>query len=262
MMHFMRNLTYLFLSIFGLNLAQADFVEQTIQYSDGKTSYSGVLVYDEDLDENVPGIFMVPNWMGVTSSAIEKAKLIAGDDYVVFVADMYGVNIRPSNASEAGDAAGFVRADRALMRQRAKLGLETFLKQEAPTDTKHIAAIGFCFGGGTVLELGRSGAEIDAIVSFHGDLMSPTLAEDAAATQAHVLVLHGAADPYVPQTDVQAFVDAMLKTDADWQLIQYSGAVHSFTNPAANTAGQSQYDAKVTERAYESMHDLFEELWD
>ena len=106
------------------------------------------------------------------------------------------------------------------------------------------------------------GAELDAIVSFHGDLMSPTLAEDAGQTQAQVLVLHGAADPFVPQSDVQAFIDAMLATDVDWELVQYSGTVHSFTDPTANMEGKAQYNAISAGRAFERMEALLDELWD
>lgn len=246
------------------NFLQADFIEKKVIYKDGSTEFSGVLIYDEDLEGEVPGILMVPNWMGVTDNAVEKAKMIADDEYVVFIADMYGSDVRPKDAGEAGAAAGKVRGDRALMRSRAQLSLDSFkrLASEAPLDTDHIAAIGFCFGGGTVLEFARTGVDLDAVVSFHGDLVSPTLEADAAATVAKVLVLHGAADPYVPQSDVQEFVTAMLNTDADWQLVQFSGTVHSFTNPDANTIGQSDYNELSADRAFEMMDELFEELWD
>lgn len=249
-------------SVFLVNTAlYGGMVEKEITYKDGTTNYAGVLVYDESISEPSSGILMVPNWMGVTDASIEKAKEIASDRYVVFVADMYGREIRPANSNEAGKAAEFVRGDRALMRARAQLSLDTFLATEAPLDTAHVAAIGFCFGGGTVLELGRSGADVDAIVSFHGDLLSPTLEQDAGKTTAKVLVLHGADDPYVPQSDVQAFISAMLETDVDWQLLQYSNTVHSFTDPNANAVGQADYNPVSSERAFESMADLFGEIW-
>jgi dienelactone hydrolase len=155
-----------------------------------------------------------------------------------------------------------VRGDRALMRARAKKALEVF-KKEGETlglDGERIAAIGFCFGGGTVLELGRSGADVDAIVSFHGDLASPTLAADAGNTKAKVLVCHGADDPYVPQKDVQGWVAAMQATDVDWQLIQYSGTVHSFTDPLADSDA-ARFNAKSANRAYAAMRALFGEIW-
>lgn len=237
---------------------QGKVVEQYVDYHDADTQFQGVLVYDDSIDEPAPAVLMVPNWMGVTPEAIEKAKLLAGDDYVFFIADMYGKDVRPANSQEAGKAVGVVKADRALQRQRAQLALDTLLAQQAPIDKTKTAAIGFCFGGGTVLELGRSGADLDAIVSFHGDLDSPLLS-DAGQTKASVLVLHGADDPYVPASEVTAFIDAYKATDVDWQLVQFSGTVHSFTNPLADSPGKAAYNARSCHRAYEYMEELFEE---
>lgn len=239
------------------SLASAETIQKKVNYSKDDQTFEGVLVYDDSLTEPAPAILMVPNWMGVTESAIEKAAEVAGTTRVVFVADMYGAEVRPTNMEEAGKAAGAVRADRAMMRQRAQLALDTFLKQEAPLDKENTAAIGFCFGGGTVLELGRSGADLNAIVSFHGDLVSPTLEADAAKTKATVLVLHGAADPFVPQTDVAQFEEAMLATDVDWQLVQFSNTVHSFTDPLATMVGKAEYNELSNKRAFAYMNELF-----
>lgn len=239
----------------------AGFIEKKVAYADDGTMFEGVLVYDEAIKDPAPAVLMVPNWMGVTDAAIKKAKELAGSTRVFFVADMYGVDVRPKDAAEAGKAAGFVRSDRVLMRTRAQLALDTFLKQEAPLDTKRTAAIGFCFGGGTVLELGRTGADLDAIVSFHGDLVSPTLEADAGKTKAKVLVLHGASDPFVSQEDVRAFETAMLKTDVDWQLVQFSKTVHSFTDPDAKMEGKAEYNAESAKRAFDYMNQLFGALF-
>lgn len=235
----------------------ADVIQKKVAYESTDTKFEGVLIYDDTLTQPAPAILMVPNWMGVTPSAIAKATEIAGTDRVVFVADMYGTEARPTNAAEAGQAAGTVRADRAMMRSRAQLALATFLSQAAPIDKERTAAIGFCFGGGTVLELGRTGADLDAIVSFHGDLVSPTLQADAAKNQAQVLVLHGAADPFVPQEDVAQFEQAMLATEVDWQLVQFSNTVHSFTDPEATMTGKAEYNELSNKRAFRYMNDLF-----
>lgn len=258
MKHLLATTSLLFLA----GSLSAAFVEKKVSYTHEGTTFEGVLVYDEEIDERAPAVLMVPNWMGVTPEAIKKAKLLADDDYVFFVVDMYGEDVRPKNSTEAGEAAGKVREDRPMMRARAQKALDVFLSQDAPMDKSDVAAIGFCFGGGTVLELGRSGADLDVIVSFHGDLNSPTLEDDAGATKASVLVLHGADDPYVPQKDVQAFVDAYMKTDIDWQLVQFSNTVHSFTNPQADSPGKSAYNQLSCERAYDYMDELFEEKFD
>ena len=230
-------------------------------------SFCGHIIYDEDAKQDgqtLPGILFVPNWMGSdTEATLKKAKEIADDEFAVFIADMYGVDVRPSDWKDAGAAAGFVRADRELMRARAQASIDTFkdLSASRPIDSDKTLAIGFCFGGGTLIEYARAGTEdLDGIVSFHGDLVSPTLEEDAGAVKTPLLVLHGADDPYVPQTDVQQFVAAMQAGgDDDWQLVQFSGAVHSFTDPTAYSDG-ARYHKRTAERAFEMMEDFAEEV--
>jgi dienelactone hydrolase len=149
------------------------------------------------------------------------------------------------------------------MRARAQKAVDVFdsLSKDYPINPDKTLAIGFCFGGGTVLELARTGTQsVQGVVSFHGDLKSPTLATDTANIQIPVLVLHGADDPYVPQADVEAFVEVMSAEDVDdWTLVQFSGAVHSFTNPDANSDG-SRYHPRTAKRAFEMMEDFADEV--
>lgn len=242
-------------------MAQAQMVVKPVDYEIDGAPHQGMLVYDDATHEARPGILMVPNWMGVTDNATKKAYRVAGSKYVVFVADMYGKDIRPENAQQAGKAATLVRSDRALMRKRVNAALEVFKAQadEVALDTSKLAAIGFCFGGGAVLELARSGTKIGAVVSFHGNLDTPDPA-DAKAIKTPVLVLHGANDPYVPAEQVQAFEAEMRKAGVDWQLISYGGAVHSFTDPTANLAGQAEYHPVVAQRSFQAMHQLLDEV--
>lgn len=239
-------------------------IEKTIRYSLGDSSFESTVVFDNQRTSLRPAILMIPNWMGPTPASLQKAKDIAGTDYVVMMVDVYGTDVRPQNSGEAGEAAATLRSNRPLMRQRVAAGHRALLElaDSLPVNPSKIAAIGFCFGGGAVLEYARTGADIAAVVSFHGDLLSPTLSTDAASTRAKVLVLHGAADPYVPQSDVRQFVDVMLGTSVDWTLVQFSGAVHSFTDPQARTPGKAQYNPVVAERAFEMMDELFEEIFD
>lgn len=247
--------------------ANADMLRTPVTYELDGTPFEGTLLYDEDAAVNkaLPGIVMYPNWMGPTENAFTKAEMIADDDFAVFVADMYGTAVRPTNSQEAGAAAGTVRGDRAMMRERALKAIEVFdaLAEKHPIDTDKTLAIGFCFGGGTVLELARSGTDaVDGVVSFHGDLMSPTLDRDAPDIQIPQLILHGADDPYVPQEDVQAFIAAMQAGDVDdWTLVQFSGTVHSFTNPDADSDG-SRYNERTAERAFEMMEEFAQEWLD
>jgi dienelactone hydrolase len=247
--------------------AHAKLIHEKVAYELDGITFRGHLIYDERAaigTENLPCIFMVPNWMGPdTESTLAKAKKIAGSEFAVFVADMYGVTIRPTNGKEAGAAAGFVRSDRELMRARAGLSIETFksLADEHPINPDKMLGIGFCFGGGTLLEYSRTGSkELSGIVSFHGDLKSPTLQDDANAVKIPLLVLHGADDPYVPQSDVQIFIDALLKSNVDdWQLVQFSGTVHSFTDPSAQSEG-ARYDERTAKRAFRMMSDFAVEV--
>lgn len=246
----------------GSAMSQAALPTITVGYELGGTKFESTIIGNRPGGKPLPGLLMVPNWMGPSATSLEKARRIAADGYVVMMVDMYGVGTRPANAQEAAAAASSVRADRALMRARAQKALDVFREQGAAAglDPEKVAAIGFCFGGGTVLELGRSGADLAAIVSFHGDLASPTLAADAGKTTAKVLVCHGADDPHVPQQDVQTWIEAMRATDVDWQLVQYSGTVHSFTDPTAASDG-SRYHERSAQRAFASMHALLRSLW-
>lgn len=244
-------------------LVQADMVTRIVDYQIDGESYQGMLVYDEAATQPRPGLLMVPNWMGVTENAANKAYRAAGSDYVVFVADLYGKDIRPADAKQASEAAGVVRGDRALMRKRINAALEVF-KAEAGEllEPARMGAIGFCFGGTAVLELARSGTAIGGVVSFHGNLDTPDTA-DAGAIQTPLLVLHGADDPYVPPEQVAAFENEMREANvSDWQLISYGGAVHSFTDPTANMPGQAQYDERTAARAFNQMRMFFNETLD
>ncbi|NDV61848.1 dienelactone hydrolase family protein [Puniceicoccales bacterium CK1056] len=235
---------------------------RTVTYELDGVSFESVITWDGHIDEARPGILMVPNWMGPTKTSLEKAQEIAGEDYVVMMVDMYGVDVRPQNGGEAGAAAGVLRSDRELMRARGLKALQVFLSSvDIPFAKDHVAGIGFCFGGGTVLELARAGADLDAVVSFHGDLVSPTLEADSANVTAKVLVLHGADDPFVPQEHVASFVTAMQGTESDWQLVQFSNTVHSFTDPSASMAGKAEYHPQSAKRAFAYMKTLFSELW-
>lgn len=263
----MKNLILsLCIALFSSASVQADWIHEKVTYELDGTNFRGHLIYKESAAmgrHNLPGIFMVPNWMGPDkASTLQKAKHVAGDTHAVFIADMYGVEVRPKNAQEAGAAAGFVRGDRELMRARAAKSIAVFksLAKQHPIEPEKMLGIGFCFGGGSLLEYARSGAqELKGIVSFHGDLMSPTLESDAKQVRIPLLALHGADDPYVPQSDVQAFVEAMQNGEVDdWTLVQFSGTVHSFTDPTAASDG-ARYNERTAKRAFEMMSDFAEE---
>jgi dienelactone hydrolase len=235
--------------------------KEVVEYKHGDVVLEGYLVYEDSIKASRPGILVVHDWMGLGPYVKRRAEQLAGLGYVAFAVDMYGKGIRPKNTDEAATQAAIYRQDRQLMRARVKAGLDVLMKQPL-VDVKRVAAIGYCFGGGTALELARSGADIAGVVSFHGNLDTPH-PEDAKNIKAKVLVLHGANDPFVPQKDVDAFWEAMKQTDIDWQLVLYSGAVHAFTimesgnDPSTGAA----YNEKADKRSWKAMQTFLEEIF-
>jgi dienelactone hydrolase len=233
-----------------------------VEWTHDGQPYRGFLVHDDAVDTKRPGLVMVPNWMGVNESAIDKAKVVAGRDYVVLVADVYGRKVRPKNAQQAGAAAKVLRDDRVELRIRMAKALEALKGQakRAPLDPDRIGVFGFCFGGTAALELARAGADIDGVVSLHGGLTTPLPAQ-AGRIASPLLVLNGAADKAVPREDVIAFRSEMDAAGADWQFVDFSGAVHCFAEADAGNdpASNCRYDARSAARAYEMMRDFFRE---
>lgn len=252
------------LGLLMIGSAQAALTETPVDYQVDGAAYRGYLVYDSAVKAKRPLLVLVPNWLGANAANRKQAAEIAGKDYVVFVADMFGADKLPANSDEAGKAVGAIYADRALLRSRVSAAkttaIETVKTRKLPADLGKIAAIGFCFGGASVLELARSGDDSAAVVSFHGNLSLKGPAEDQPIT-AKVLALHGDADPFVPAEQVDAFLAEMRAGKADWELVRYGGAVHSFTDPDANWPGKAEYNPKVAKRAFARMKDFLDEAF-
>ncbi len=238
--------------------AAAKMVEQKVPYEiDGK-KFQGVLVYDDAVKAKRPAILMAPDWAGVQPKNVTQAKRVAGKSYVVFVADMFGADYHPKSAKEMGAASGAIKKDIPMMRARIEKGLSLLLEQGGKAgviDPKKVAAIGFCFGGGNVLELARAGADVKAVVTFHGDLAAEH--PDASKVKGKVLVLHGADDPVVPQKARNAFEDEMKAAKVDYEMVVFANTVHSFTDPTAKFAGTAMYNAKVATESYRLMRGFF-----
>lgn len=253
----------LLLGLIGLAaLASAQVKTELVNYRQGDTELEGYVAY-QDLPTRAlrPGVIIVHDWNSIDEYEQSRARQLAEMGYVAFAVDIYGKGIRPKNTQESGAQAGKFRSDRALLRARLIAGLEE-LKRNPLVDKSKIAAIGYCFGGTGVLELARSGADIAGVVSFHGGLDAASPA-DARNIKAKVLVCHGADDPNVPPTQVQAFMDEMKSGKVDYVFIAYSGAVHSFTNPGAgnNVASGNAYNADADRRSWQHMKDFFKEIF-
>jgi dienelactone hydrolase len=241
--------------------AMAALRTQVVEYKHGDVVLEGYLAYDDAVSALRPGVLIVHDWTGVGSYVKQRAEQLAKMGYVAFAADIYGKGIRPNNPKDAAVQATIYRNDRPLMRDRARAGLKV-LQESRLVNPAQIAAIGYCFGGGAVLELARSGAPVAGVVSFHGNLDTPNPA-DAKNITGKVLVLHGAIDPLVPPAQVEAFAKEMTDAKVDWQLISYGGAVHSFSNPSAgkDISKGSAYDEKADRRSFAAMQQFFAEIF-
>jgi dienelactone hydrolase len=240
--------------------ARAELVSKMVEYKQGDTTLEGYLVYDNVIQGKRPGVLVVHEWWGLNDYPKQRADQLAQLGYVAFALDMYGKGVVAKDRSEAGKLAGQFKG-KPIIRERAKAGFDVLAAQEL-VDPKRIAAIGYCFGGTTVLELAYSGAPLAGIVSFHGGMVSPK-PEDDTHIHAKVLVCHGADDPHVPGDDIEAFAAAMKRAGADWQLIAYGDAVHAFTNPKAGSDKSSgvAYNQKADERSWKHMKTFFDEIF-
>jgi dienelactone hydrolase len=257
----MKYVFFLLIALLVPSLAAGEIRTGTVEYKDRDTVFEGYSAQPEGITEKSPAVLVIHDWMGLNDHYKNIANNLASMGYVAFAADIYGKGIRPANTQEAAAQANKYKSDRKLLRERVHAGLEQLLKNK-DVDPNRVAAIGYCFGGTTVLELARSGAPIAGVVSFHGGLDSPT-PEDGKNIKAKVLVLHGADDPFVPPKDVAAFQDELRKGTVDWQMIYYGGQVHAFTTPyAGNDKSKGvAYDEKTAKRSWEAMKLFFNEIF-
>ena len=246
----------------SVNFAQAAMVEKNVGYPVAGKKMQSVLVYDDAVKTPRPGLVMTPDWLGITPDNLALAKQIAGKDYVILVADVYGADVRPKNGDEAGKATKAMYADRGALRARINAALAQLKAQtgNAPLDGTHWGAFGFCFGGATTLDLARSGADVAGVVSLHGNLGGDASFKDDI--KAKVLVLHGADDKFESPEQIAAFQQEMRDAKADWQFVSYGGAVHCFAIPTADGATPGcKYDPLVAKRALAQMHAFFAEIF-
>ena len=231
---------------------------ERIEYRAGNAECNGALVYDEHISERRPLLLMAPNWLGVTEDAIKRAATIAGGKYVAFVADMYGGGKVSAGPPESAELANGLRTDAPERRRRIAGALDA-LRAESDKrkigDLKRQAAVGFCFGGGNVLELARTGADIKVVICLHGDLLTPLPAKPGDI-KAAVCVLHGSRDPVVPKKDRDVFEAEMDAAGAKWQMLVFGGLLHSFCEVESDVPGIARYDANAARQSFNMIDDF------
>ncbi len=249
--------------------ARAKLISRAIDYEHDGVQLEGYLAYDDAYPFSSggsvgrPGILIGPEWWGLNDYVRGRADQLAGLGYVAFVIDMYGKGVTTTHAETAKRLAQpFYGSE--LMANRAQAGLDQLLKTGL-VDAKRIAAIGYCFGGTTVLALAYTGAPLAAVVCFHGGLI-PAPAGSAARIHAQFLICHGAMDPFVTKDQVDAFVKSMNDEKFTYEFVSYSGAVHAFTNPDADQLAFANrlkgigYNAVADRRSWSALRGFLHEV--
>jgi dienelactone hydrolase len=226
-----------------------------VNYSVSGLNCQGQLVYEETRTIR-PLLLMAPNWLGIVPGATEVARQLAGDRYIVFVADMYGEGKKPTGKENPMEFLAPLAKDAAETRRRIVAACDTMVKETEQRDIgdrRKRAAIGFCFGGANVLDLARAGADVAAVVSMHGSLATPLPAKKGEV-KAAVLVVHGAADPIAPKAERDALEAELDAAGARWAMLDWGGVVHAFTDPHANRPGAAVYHEPTTRHGYTLAH--------
>ena len=229
---------------------------ESVFYSVSGIGCRGALISEDGGKGMRPLLLMAPNWRGVIKPAIETGQMLAHEGYVVFVADMFGEGNGPVGTEDPMTFLAPFMADVAGMRRRIAAALDTLTREadrRAIGDITRRAAIGFCFGGLNVIDLARAGADVQAVVSMHGTLVTPQPA-GRGDIKAAVLAVHGAADPVAPKAERDAFEAEMNEAGARWALLTFGHVVHAFTDPAANLPGVAVYDEAATRHGYALAH--------
>jgi dienelactone hydrolase len=257
-----RFLFLLILVFVGLPpLADAKVQSQAVPYTYGETSFEGFLAWDDSVKGQRPGVLVVHEWWGLNEYARGRAEQLAAMGYVAMAVDMYGKGKVTTHPEKASEWAKITTGNVEEWLGRAQEGLR-LLQADPKVDPTRLAAIGYCFGGATVMQLVYGGAPVKGVVSFHGSLPLPPNSETIPHS-AKVLIAHGASDPFLKADHIGQFQSALDTAGIDWQMIEYGGAQHSFTNPSADQYGVKgvQYHQQADQRSWIHMKQFFDELF-
>jgi dienelactone hydrolase len=243
---------------------RAAVVGEEVTYKSGDTTLKGYIAYDDRIKGKRPGILVVHEWWGQNAYVRKRARMLAALGYTALALDMYGDGKQATHPDDAGKFAAAVRNNMPQAERRFRAALE-LLRRQPTVDAGKIAAIGYCFGGGIVLEMARRGVPLKGVVSFHGSLATSKPARKGAI-KAKLLVLNGADDPFTTPEQIKAFKAEMDAAGADYKFISYPGAKHSFTNPQASELGKKfdlplAYNAEADKKSWAEMQSFFDKLF-
>lgn len=252
---------FLFLAALVAGSSHAAIVEKAIPYEYGGIKYTGYMYYDDAIKGKQPGVLVVHEWWGLNDYVRDRARALAEMGYVAFAMDMYGDNKVTSHPQQAKEWMQQTTANVDEWQRRARQGLE-LLRDNKHVEDSQVAAIGYCFGGATVMQLAYSGADVDGVVSFHGSL-PPATPEQASAVKGKVLVEHGNDDAFIPADRITKFKAALDNAKVDYTFNGYDGVRHAFTNPGADAHGieNLKYDAAADKKSWASMKAFLADLF-
>ena len=237
-------------------LAAAAVVGKKVEYQAGGMTFKGYLAYDDAISGKRPGVLVVHEWWGLNDYARKRADMLAAQGYTALAVDMYGNGKQATHPEDAARFSGEVKKNMGAATLRF-IAADNFLKSQPTVNPMHISAIGYCFGGGIVLEMARRGLDLDLVASYHGSLDTEMPAEPGEV-KARVLVYNGADDPFTKPEQIQAFKAEMERAGVDYSFTNYPGAKHSFTNPGADKYGKEfnlplAYNKQADEKSWNSL---------
>jgi dienelactone hydrolase len=240
----------------GSASAKAMVEGKEVQYSAGGMVMKGYLAFDRNIKGKRPGVLVVHEWWGLNDYARKRANMLAELGYTALAVDMYGGGKTASHPDDAQKFSSAVMHDFPVAKERFEAAMD-FLKKQPSVDPSRIAAIGYCFGGGVVLNMARQGVDLKGVASFHGSLTAVKQATPCSI-KAKILVLHGADDKFTSPAQVEAFKKEMKEAGADLKFITYPGAMHSFTNPEADSLGKKfnlplAYNAEADKKSWQEL---------
>ncbi|HVL11747.1 MAG TPA: dienelactone hydrolase family protein [Gemmata sp.] len=246
-------------AVLAAGTAEAAVVTKVVEYEYDGAKLKGYLAYDDAVTGKRPGVLVVHEWWGLDDYARTRAKQLAEMGYVAFAADMYGEGKTVNHPDDARKMATTVRENLKSWRGRAEAGLKQLAGQPNVDPTK-LAAIGYCFGGSTCLQLAYSGADLKAVATFHAALPTPTAAE-AKAVKPRIYVAHGADDAFIPEKAIADFKAALDAAKVKYTFESFPGVVHSFTVPGADAhmIKGMKYDRAADEKSWKEMKALFKD---
>jgi dienelactone hydrolase len=261
----MKHLLFsLLLVLYWNSQAVGAIIGEPVTYKAGDLSMQGYLAYDDSIAGKRPGILVVHEWWGLNEYARERVRMLAELGYTALAVDMYGGGKQADHPDDAGKFAAEVRQNMPEATHRFVAAMQV-LQQHPTVDPEHIAAIGYCFGGGVVLQMARQGLDLDAVVSFHGSLATDNPAQPGVV-KARILVCNGADDKMTTAEQIETFHREMKAAGVDYKFISYPDAKHSFTNPGADIYAERfnipvGYNAAADKKSWQDMQDFLKETF-